>query len=130
MRSYILALVCFFSCSSAPAHHSVASFDMHRTIKITGIVSKLEWTNPHMWLWVAVTKADGTVERWGMEGASPANMNRRAGWTKNTVKPGDVVTVELHPFRNGKTGGALYRVTLPDGSTIGTGLEPPKQVSP
>lgn len=128
MRRSIIVPICLLACVSAFAHHSVANFDLQRTVTITGTVNKLEWTNPHMWLWVIVAKDDGTVEHWGAEGASPANMNRRAGWTKNTVRPGDIVTVELHPFLDGSTGGALYRVTLPDGSQIGIGVPPPSEI--
>lgn len=128
MRKCAMILIGFLACVAAFAHHSVGNFDLYRTVTITGTVSELEWTNPHMWLWVVVSKDDGTVEHWGAEGASPANMNRRAGWTKSTVRPGDAVTVELHPFLDGRTGGALFRVTLPDGSTIGTGVPPPREI--
>lgn len=128
MRRSILVSIVLLVCGSALAHHSVANFDLQRAIAITGVVQKLEWTNPHMWLWIVVERDDGTVEYWGAEGASPANMNRRAGWTKNTVRPGDLVTVELHPFLDGSTGGALYRVTLPDGSRIGIGVPPPGEI--
>ena len=118
MKSYLLlfALLCS---GLALAHHSVANFDMDRYVTISGTVNKLEWTNPHMWLWVDVTAEDGTVEHWGMEGASPANMKRRLGWSKNTVSTGDKVTVKLHPFRDDHPGGSLYQITLPDGSVIG-----------
>lgn len=116
-------LLCCLALTSgvATAHHSVANFDMDKTIKIEGTVERLEWTNPHMWLWVVVTDASGATQEWGLEAASPANMTRRAGWNKRAVNPGDKVTVDLHPFRDGKPGGSLAKVTLPDGRVLGTG---------
>jgi hypothetical protein len=103
------------------AHHSVANLDMNRTVTIEGTVDKLEWTNPHMWLWVSVTGAAGVVQHWGIEGASPANMNRRAGWTKRSVAPGEKVKVDVHPFRDGRPGGTIVRVLKADGQVLGSG---------
>lgn len=105
----------------ALAHHSVAAFDMQKTVTIEGTVEKLDWTNPHMWLWVTVTDKSGKTQSWAMEGASPANMQRRAGWTKRSVTPGEKVTVEVRPFRDGRPGGALSKVTKADGTVLGSG---------
>lgn len=108
-------------CAMSYAHHSVANFDMQKTVTIEGTVEKLEWTNPHMWLWVVVTDKNGKAESWAIEGASPANMQRRAGWTKRSVLPGEKVTVDLRPFRDGRPGGAISRVVKADGSVLGSG---------
>ena len=102
---------------AAPAHHSYAMFDMQATKTITGTVKDFEWTNPHTWLWVYVTNANGATEQWGIEGMSPNFLGRR-GWTRTTLKPGDKVTVDIHPLRNGERGGSFLSVTLPDGKVM------------
>lgn len=125
----IAVVVCLLA-GMASAHHSVANFDMQRTVTIQGTVEKLEWTNPHMWLWVTVTDAQGKTESWSMEGASPANMQRRAGWTKRSVIPGEKVVVEVYPLRDGRPGGALAKVTKADGSILGSGGGGPPSSTP
>jgi hypothetical protein len=102
---------------SAVAHHSYAMFDMQATKTITGTVKDFEWTNPHTWLWVYVTNASGAQEQWGIEGMSPNFLGRR-GWSRNTLKPGDKVTVDIHPLRNGERGGSFLSVTLPSGKVM------------
>ncbi len=114
---------------SAIAHHSVAAFDMQKTVTIEGTVEKLEWTNPHMWLWVVVNR-NGQTESWSVEAASPANMTRRAGWNKRSVMPGEKVQVDVHPFRDGRPGGALAKVTKADGSVLGSGGGGPPSSGP
>ena len=117
----LVALTGILFSAAADAHHSVANFDMDKTITIEGTVEKLEWTNPHMWLWVLTTDKNGKIDAWAMEGASPANMQRRAGWTKRSVVPGEKVAVQLHPFRDGRLGGALDKLTKADGTVINSG---------
>jgi hypothetical protein len=76
------------------AHHSfVAEFDGDKPIKVTGTVTRIEWTNPHTWFYIDVKDASGNVANWGCEMGSPNGL-LRAGWTRKTLKPGDVVTVE------------------------------------
>lgn len=101
----------------AAAHHSFAMFaDTQQSW--TGTVKKLEWTNPHIWLWIEVTSADGTVTSWGFEGASPSEMTR-SGWTKRSVTPGETVTVSGRPLKDGQPGGSMGSVTRADGTKIG-----------
>jgi len=76
------------------AHHIFqAEFDANKPIKLTGTVTKLEWTNPHVWFYVDVTGDAGTVTNWAMEMGSPNGL-MRAGWTRSSMKIDDVVTVE------------------------------------
>jgi hypothetical protein len=78
----------------ALAHHSFsAEFDTANPFKLTGTVTKVEWTNPHVWFFLDVKGEDGKVENWGLE-MGPPNTIMRAGWNRNTMKVGDVVRVE------------------------------------
>ncbi|MGC3980336.1 MAG: DUF6152 family protein [Steroidobacteraceae bacterium] len=121
VRLATMGLLALTAGNTTLAHHSVAAFDMQKTITIQGTVEKLEWTNPHMWLWVIVTDKDGKAESWALEAASPANMQRRAGWTKRSVTAGEKVQVDVHPFRDGRAGGSLTKVVKADGSVLGSG---------
>ena len=104
--------------TGAFAHHSYSMFDRGKTSTIEGTVWTWEMINPHSFLWVVVMKPDGTTEKWGMEGAGVA-MLQRAGVTRSAVKTGDKVTVDLHPLRDGRTGGQLIRVVLANGKVLG-----------
>ena len=95
------------------AHHSFAAFDMSKEMTITGVVSKFEWTNPHTFIWVDITSDKGVTESWGIEGMSPNFLGRR-GWSKNSVKPGDKITLSIRPLKEGKTGGLFIRAQVGD----------------
>jgi hypothetical protein len=87
----------------ARAHHAFAAeFDADKPVKLTGAVTKLEWTNPHAWIYVDVKDKGGVVENWAFELASPNGLMRN-GWTRFSLKPGDVVTVEGTRAKNGST---------------------------
>ena len=78
---------------SASAHHSFAAeFDADKPVELTGIVTKIEWKNPHVWFFIDVTDDDGAVTSWGWEMGSPNGLMRR-GWTRNSMKIGDMVSV-------------------------------------
>ncbi len=98
----------------AQAHHSFAMFDFSRTVTLKGVVKELQWTNPHVILWVETTPVDGAVpEVWSAELTSPGNLTRN-GWTKRTLKPGDRVEVDVSPLRDGGKGGGFRKVLLVD----------------
>jgi hypothetical protein len=105
--------------SSALAHHSFAMFDNSKNQSISGTVRALEWSNPHIWLWVDVVGADGKVVSYGFEGAAPGEMGRQSGWSKRIVAKGDKVTVQYRPLKDGRPGGSLGKVTRADGTAVG-----------
>lgn len=100
---------------TALAHHSFAMFDMSKTVTLNGTVKKLEWTNPHIWLWVVVDDGKGGSQVWGLEGTAPGEATRM-GWNKRCVVEGDKVTVTLRPLKDGRTGGSLGSLTRADGT--------------
>jgi hypothetical protein len=111
----------------ASAHHSFALFDHQNRVTVTGTVVKFEWTNPHVFIQLAV--ADGTQStRYTVECASP-NVLTRVGWKFNDVKQGDKVTLLINPLRNGQPGGMLEKATLADGRELSDG-NPPAGVFP
>ena len=111
----ILALAAWTS--SAEAHHSFSVFDMQTNKELEGDVVEFQWTNPHSFLWINVTNADGSKTRWGLEGMSPNFLGRR-GWSKNTFEPGDHVKVVIWPLTSGEPGGTLPRAPLPAGRAV------------
>lgn len=112
----------------ALAHHSFAMFDTSKQVDLAGTITRFEWTNPHTFIWVAVEK-EGKVENWAIEGQSPNYLSRR-GWSRNSLKPGDKVTVSISPLRSGDTGGMFQKITLADGKVMTMqGESPPAPVT-
>src|SRR5580692_10907512 len=101
----------------AVAHHSFDMFDMTKQITITGTIKEFQWTNPHTFTWIDVPNQSGGVDTWAIEGMSPNYLGRR-GWTKNTLKPGDKVSVVILPLKDGSKGGTFLRCTLADGTVM------------
>ena len=100
---------------SAPAviaHHSFAAeFDANKALTLKGIVTKIEWSNPHTYFYMDVTESGGQVVNWGMEMGSPNGLMRQ-GWTRNTLHVGDEVTVEGSQAKDGAHVGNARVVTL------------------
>lgn len=100
------------------AHHAFASeFDARRPVKFRGIVTKMEWINPHAWMHVEVKKPDGTVENWMIEAGTP-NMLFRRGVNKDTVKAGMEVVIDGYQAKDGSRRANGRDVTLPDGRKL------------
>ena len=116
MRTGVALLVAglgvFAAAVPAPAHHAFAAeFDINKPVTLTGTVMKVEWTNPHAWLYLDVKEDAGTVTNWAFELGSPNGL-MRAGWSRTSLKIGDVVTVEGSRAKNGSTNANARVVTL------------------
>jgi hypothetical protein len=91
---FAAAVALVFATTSMRAHHSFAAeFDAGQPINLKGTVTKIEWMNPHTYFYIDVAEPDGQTVNWGLEMGSPNGL-MRAGWTRNTLKVGDVVNVE------------------------------------
>jgi hypothetical protein len=108
----VAVLLVLLAIESAFAHHSFsAEFDINNQVKLTGTVTKVEWTNPHAWFFIDVKREDGKVENWGFE-LGPPNTMIRAGWSRNSLKIGDVVKVEASRAKDGSTNANASKVIL------------------
>ena len=104
---------------STPAfsHHSNVAFEVTKVDTITGVVTNFQWSNPHTWLKVMVSDGKGGNAEWGLEGRAPGVL-LRAGWTKKSLVPGETVTVDYSPARDGTKTGLIARVTKADGTIL------------
>nr|TFG53141.1 MAG: hypothetical protein E4H34_04075 [Hyphomicrobiales bacterium] len=117
---WTLALACLFALATglglapASAHHSRAAYDRNTQVSITGTVKAFEYSNPHAWIYVVVTKPDGRLENWDFEGGSPRRLDR-VGWSKDMLAEGDTITIDYNPKRDGSPGGIFRGITTADG---------------
>jgi hypothetical protein len=113
----LAALLLGLPATPAHAHHSGAIFDMAHPITISGSVTKVEWMNPHAYLYLNVADEQGHVHEWAIETNSP-NFLKHNGWTSTTVSPGDRITVTGAPARTGAYFMHATMVQLPGGSQL------------
>lgn len=112
--SIFVSVASLLAAVPAVPHHSFAAvFDINRPIEFTGMVTRLEWTNPHAWIHIGVEDADGHVASWSIE-LLGINTLLKQGWTPDVLKPGDVVSVEGFGARDGSTSGNASVVTMVD----------------
>jgi|HubBroStandDraft_6_1064221.scaffolds.fasta_scaffold304011_2 hypothetical protein len=103
------------------AHHSFAAeFDGNKQITLMGVVTKVDWVNPHAWVYVDVKGDDGSMVNWALESGAP-NALYRAGWRKDDLKIGDNVTFSAFLAKDGSHTAAARQVTLPDGRKVFAG---------
>jgi hypothetical protein len=108
------------SATAASAHHSFAMFDLGKDVTVDAVIKEVQFTNPHVWLQILIKDDKGTETEWSIESGAPGMMLRN-GWKPSTLKSGDKVTLTLHPLRDGRPGGSLVKVVVPDGRTLGPG---------
>jgi hypothetical protein len=103
------------------AHHSFAAeYDQNKTLTVKGTITKVEWLNPHIWFYVDVKDDKGNVSKWQCEGGAPNSLTRN-GWTKNSLKQGDSVTVDGFLAKDGKNTLNARTIMLADGKRVFAG---------
>jgi hypothetical protein len=99
------------------AHHSNVAFEVTKVVTVTGVVKAFEWRNPHTWVILTVDDGKGGKVDWGIEGRAPGVL-LRAGWTRNSLQPGEMITVDMSPAKDGSKTGLVARVTKADGTIL------------
>jgi len=122
MKKLALSVAALLAMVAGPAlaHHAFAAeFDLNKPVNVKGVVTKIEWMNPHAWFYVDV-KTDSGVEQWQFETGAPIELTRR-GWRKTDLKVGDEVTVEGLRAKDGTNTASARLVTLPSGKKVFSG---------
>lgn len=110
LTTVLTTMIAAAASTAAWAHHSFgAEFDSNKPITMSGVVTRLEWTNPHVYLWVDVTDKAGKVANWGFE-MGPPHMLQKAGWKKNSLTLGETVTIDGWLARDGSNHANARRV--------------------
>lgn len=112
-----LAVVLLYA-APALSHHSNSAYEVQKVITITGVVKEFRWSNPHTFLYVVVDDGQGGKVEWSCEGRAPGILGR-AGWTRHSLKPGETVTVDMSPAKDGSKTSIIARVTKADGTILG-----------
>lgn len=99
------------------AHHARSGYDLSKTVTLKGTITKVEWTNPHALIYFDVSDSGGRVQNWHAITGGPSRMSRY-GWTGDTLKPGDPITITGNPTKEGTPEIWLDRITLPDGREV------------
>jgi hypothetical protein len=118
MKIGLLIIAVLLTASTVLAHHSNAAFDGDKVIVLKGTVTQWKWTNPHVWISLSVDDGKGGKVDWAIEGRTPGQLVR-AGWSRSILKPGDVITIDFSPAKDGTLTGLLTRVRLADGTVLG-----------
>jgi hypothetical protein len=119
----------------AHAHHTYAMFDGAKSLTVRGTIAKVEWSNPHVFVWMYVLSQStpGKYDLYAFESGSIGELTR-LGWSSNALKAGDEVTVDYHPLRDRRPGGHLTTATTPDGRILrclsGPTAQPPPPAVP
>src|SRR6266545_3487601 len=111
-----LLVVALFPTAALP-HHSNVAYEVTKVITVTGVVKEFQWVNPHTWLHVVVDDGKGGKVEWAAEGRAPGILGR-AGWSRSVLKPGETVTIDMSPAKDGTKVGIIARVTKADGTIL------------
>jgi hypothetical protein len=119
-HAMILALSANLSMVGGPlfAHHGGAIYDTKNPVTLKGVVTDFEWTNPHVQIYFDVKDDQGKVVHWACETLSPGKLARGSGWTKDSLKTGDQITITVNPAKVGSAVGNLRKVVLSDGKVL------------
>ena len=119
--SVLLTAVLIAVCVPVNAHHSFAAvFDVDISVAVSGTVTKVEWMNPHAWIYIDIEDGDGESTNWAFELGSPNGLMRR-GWTRKSVQVGDAISVAGYRARDGSNRGNVKSIVLADGTEL-TGM--------
>jgi hypothetical protein len=119
-KKLVLTFTCALGSSlPASAHHSHAMYDPNVRMTVQATVTEYIWANPHVWVYVEIPDENGQPVEWILESGAPASLVRD-GWSPESMKPGDLVTVTFGPLKDGTKGGLLGAATLVDGRTVTT----------
>jgi hypothetical protein len=133
MNSSRFVMVAFLTAAAAQtmsAHHSFAAeFDANKPVTLTGTVTRLEWTNPHIWVYMDVKDDHGTAQPWQCEGGAPNTLTRN-GWSKDSLKPNEQLTIYGFLAKDGSKTCNLRTVTLPNGRSVFAGSSAPDAPPP
>jgi hypothetical protein len=117
-RGFTALIVACSLAASASAHHSYSMFDGARVVRVDATVAKLEWTNPHVFIWVYVANPDiKGHDLYGFENGS-TNVLARRGWSKDVLPIGEKIVLEYWPLRDGRKGGHLKSIHFADGREL------------
>jgi hypothetical protein len=122
---FLSLVLCGFLLASTPAtaHHSFAAeYDRNKQVKVTGTVTKFDFSNPHSWIYIDAKDADGNVVSWSFETASAGSLYRR-GLRKDTVKPGMTITITGFGAKDNSRTADAQDMTMPDGTVMTLGTE-------
>lgn len=118
LRSLLALAPTFVLAQSATAHHSGSMFDDQTSVTLNGTVKVFQWTNPHCWIQLLVPGQGGSAVEWSVELGAPFELFR-TGMRPKTLKPGDKITVVIHPLRDGSRAGLFVSAIGPDGKPFG-----------
>ena len=125
LLSVVAGIGALLAASAADAHHAFAAeFDINRPVKLTGTVTKIEWTNPHAWVFMDAKDDQGNVQSWAVELVG-INDLLRLGWGRDRVKTGDVVNVDGFGARNGTNTANAVSIRLANGELVWASQRPP-----
>jgi uncharacterized protein DUF6152 len=127
---FVGALLVLAAAQTGFAHHSFAAeFDANKPVALTGAVTKIEWTNPHIWVYLDVKDDRGVVQPWQCEGGAPNTLTRN-GWSKDSLKGSEQITIDGFLAKDGSKTCNLRTIKLPDGRTVFAGSSAPDAPPP
>jgi hypothetical protein len=124
-RFVLLAFLTAAAAQTLSAHHSFAAeFDANKPVTLTGTVTRVEWGNPHIWVYLDVKDDHGAMQPWQCEGGAPNTLTRN-GWSRHSLKPSEQITIDGFLAKDGSKTCNLRTVKLPDGRSVFAGSSAP-----